>query len=882
LAGAADVIPQFYEPLDKSQRSSVWGLRLSVGGTALEVVPSRSGWHPDPALGDQRGARVRRPNDGQKAHSLLQKGEELASAGDAAGAIALFDQIVSRWQSAEDTDALSHVTAALLAKARVLKEAGQIEEAFSALDRLIARSAGASHPLWQATVVEAFVEKGVLHGTYGQVQESLDAFDEGIRRFGSSDEPKVRTEVAFALFNKGISLRNVGRDAEALAAFDEVLRRFGEDEEIGIRRAVAITLFNKAVVLSNTVAEGDADAARAALAAYEEVIHRFGSESDPAIRTRVARSLSYQASRLQEFGDEQAALDVRQDLVQRFGDAEEPEILRLVAQGLFEIGQMLLARGDSRRARESFEEIVSRFGADPDVEIRQVVAAAQGHQRVLRSMGPRARHIESRARGAEQSRSLEERSIQVAEASHRAAEDVLDRYRSIGQPFALYLRNFDLEYWEATSGQGVTIESIPIDVTRTAEPDLAKALEGRVQLIGVANPSLPYILHPELTHLIPKLELSNETWDRLASELIPSASLIVVDLWRVTPGLSTELQIVLDLGHQDLTVVILEEPDALEEGLKDFYGIREAAPGSGSSGSAALAHFPRVVRRQEVPFDRLGGSPLFADILGAIDFVKGLTPEQRRIRDEVRHHLSDGVEFTGSGRYTEAHVALGEALVLAREIGDRMGETAALNSLGVVDRLTGDIAGAKDRYEQAVASARDIRYEQAAGLALSHLAEAYEASAEFDTALRHYEEALDFQSRVGTPVERLATLEGIGGLHRRRRESARAVEAYELALSICRDIDDVPAAARVLRSIGLTHYVIADYVAAIPPLLESAEVSRTIDPESEVAALALLGRAYLETGKRRKAKAHFRNAMALADRLGESEVAFVRRMIDRG
>ncbi len=125
---------------------------------------------------------------------------------------------------------------------------------------------------------------------------------------------------------------------------------------------------------------------------------------------------------------------------------------------------------------------------------------------------------------------------------------------------------------------------------------------------------------------------------------------------------------------------------------------------------------------------------------------------------------TEGAKETRLGNLGIAYAALGDAgkaieyyeqaLVIAREIGDRRGEGAALGNLGIAYADLGDARKAIEYYEQALAIAREIGDRRGEGAALGNLGIAYAALGDARKAIEYYEQASGHRPRDRGPKGR--------------------------------------------------------------------------------------------------------------------------------
>jgi hypothetical protein len=188
----------------------------------------------------------------------------------------------------------------------------------------------------------------------------------------------------------------------------------------------------------------------------------------------------------------------------------------------------------------------------------------------------------------------------------------------------ILLRNFDLEAYQQTGPallrKRAIRERIRFNMSNQGKVEicLASALRGRLPILGIANPS---VHRSDYRHAVPKVSLPFDRWQEVLHGLVQDASLIVMDLDRLSPGVSFELRTILQHNKQQRTVIVLSDPsrqpetDANVQNLYALRGIDIERPEPLDLSGPELSQFPRVIRESEVPFADLDGSPLFSDLL---------------------------------------------------------------------------------------------------------------------------------------------------------------------------------------------------------------------------------------------------------------------------
>ncbi|UYO46200.1 AAA family ATPase [Rhodopseudomonas palustris] len=313
----------------------------------------------------------------QVAAALGNRGVALSFLGRNDDAIAVYDEVVSRFGDASEPALRGEVALALFNKGVILEESGRREDGVAVYDEVLSRFGAAEEPELRKQVARALVNKGVALGTLERGEDEVAIYDEVVNRFGAAEEPELRERVAHAMVNKGLRLGTLGLREDEIAVYDEVVSRFGTAEQLALRAAVARALVNKGVALG-TLERGEDE-----VAIYDEVVNRFGAAAEPELRAAVARALVNKGVALGtlERGEDEVA--IYDEVVNRFGAAEEPELRVRVARALVNKGATLgtLGRGEDEVA--VYDEVVSRFGAAQEPALRAVVASALCNKGVM-------------------------------------------------------------------------------------------------------------------------------------------------------------------------------------------------------------------------------------------------------------------------------------------------------------------------------------------------------------------------------------------------------------------------------------------------------------------------------------------------------------------
>ena len=313
--------------------------------------------------------------------ALFNKGLALGSLGRSEEAIAVYDEVVSRFGDAEEPELRDPVASALGNKGVVLGILGRDEEAIAAYDDVVSRFGDAEEPELRGRVGITLVNKGLTLGSLRRSEEAIAVYDEVVSRFGDAEEPELRVQVGKALFNKGVTLGILGRSEEEIAVYDEVVSRFGDREEPELRALVARAIFNKGGRL------GIRGRSEEEIAAYDEVVSRFGEREEPELRALVARALVNKGLTLGILDRNEEEIAVCDEVLSRFGNAQEPLLREQAAKALFIKGSAFETQGNKKSAIDSYEEALALYGDDKGAKIEELVSRTRNSLDNLLSEG---------------------------------------------------------------------------------------------------------------------------------------------------------------------------------------------------------------------------------------------------------------------------------------------------------------------------------------------------------------------------------------------------------------------------------------------------------------------------------------------------------------
>ncbi len=131
---------------------------------------------------------------------------------------------------------------------------------------------------------------------------------------------------------------------------------------------------------------------------------------------------------------------------------------------------------------------------------------------------------------------------------------------------------------------------------------------------------------------------------------------------------------------------------------------------------------------------------------------------------EATRLLQRGQQQHSQSQFREALQTLQQALVIAREIGDKTLTGIALNEIGLVYNYLGQYPKALEFYQQALAIHREVNNKAEEGATLSSIGFVYGNLGQYPKALEFYQQALAILREIGNKAGEGRTLTNIGAV----------------------------------------------------------------------------------------------------------------------
>jgi tetratricopeptide (TPR) repeat protein len=226
--------------------------------------------------------------------------------------------------------------------------------------------------------------------------------------------------------------------------------------------------------------------------------------------------------------------------------------------------------------------------------------------------------------------------------------------------------------------------------------------------------------------------------------------------------------------------------------------------------------------------------------------------------------------FASLGQSQQSISAGAEARRIYHEAGDLPGEAGALHSMAEVPINQGDLAKAKELYEQALDIARKIGDKRAAARELGNIGLIFVQEGDFATGEKIYAEALANFRDVGDKHGMSVVIGNTGELRQAEGRLGDALAEYRDALMLAREVGHKSSEALDLQLIGDVLAYQGDLNGAMKMYQQASAIQREIHDTSYYAAtLFSIGQVKRLRGDIDGAKKIFEESLALRQQTGE-------------
>jgi serine/threonine protein kinase/tetratricopeptide (TPR) repeat protein len=232
--------------------------------------------------------------------------------------------------------------------------------------------------------------------------------------------------------------------------------------------------------------------------------------------------------------------------------------------------------------------------------------------------------------------------------------------------------------------------------------------------------------------------------------------------------------------------------------------------------------------------------------------------------------LIEGTAFANLGNPDQARAAFLDARNMYVAAGDRWDAANSATNLGYVLTLSGDLAGAKEIYEESLTTYKELGDKKGTAAALTSMANLSRSQANLKNAQSMHEQALAIYREIDDRAGQATALNNIANIFGLKGDSGAAQRMYETALPVFREIGDRNGAATVVGNLADLLAEKGDFAGAAALYQESLATFRDVGNNSSVAStLSRLADVLMTQGDLEGARKQQAEALDLRIHLGE-------------
>lgn len=240
-------------------------------------------------------------------------------------------------------------------------------------------------------------------------------------------------------------------------------------------------------------------------------------------------------------------------------------------------------------------------------------------------------------------------------------------------------------------------------------------------------------------------------------------------------------------------------------------------------------------------------------------------PDTSRVRA-----LNDEASALWYSDPTQAEERAAEALSLARTIGDRQGEAAALRNLGVASDVRGAYAAALTWYEEALDIATSLGDRPTQGAVLNNIGLSNWNLGRLEQATAFYLNAVAILRETGPPARLASVYNNLGLVYSDLKRAEDALTYHQQAYDIRVEMADSLGIGASLHNMAIAHDALGRDSLALHYYMASRAVKEaTGDDFGLGATLNNVAGLFRNRGEHATALAHFRAAIEVRARIGD-------------
>jgi len=254
-------------------------------------------------------------------------------------------------------------------------------------------------------------------------------------------------------------------------------------------------------------------------------------------------------------------------------------------------------------------------------------------------------------------------------------------------------------------------------------------------------------------------------------------------------------------------------------------------------------------------------------------YEKALIVSQKFVDLEVNIRNKMGIKYFELSQKEKALEYFEKALSISKKFKITEGEADSLNNIGRFYKTLGPKSKAIEYYQRALEVISNCGKSYLEAEILNNIGNYYSDFGEKSEALRYFDKALQISKDAKYPEIEALTLKNIGSVYSDLALKQEALGYYKKSLSLYRESVDQPEEkASILNNIGIINFKLGEMKEALNNFEEALLICRQInDPQTKSHTLTNIGFFYFDLGQHEKALTYYKEALTVQQTLGDWE-----------
>ncbi|MGO9116896.1 MAG: CHAT domain-containing protein, partial [Desulfomonilaceae bacterium] len=209
------------------------------------------------------------------------------------------------------------------------------------------------------------------------------------------------------------------------------------------------------------------------------------------------------------------------------------------------------------------------------------------------------------------------------------------------------------------------------------------------------------------------------------------------------------------------------------------------------------------------------------------------------------------------------------ALAIYEKVRSQKGQGVALHHMARAYQASGQSQKALEYFEKSLALFKKSGEHKGEGVTLDYIGQIYFAQGQHQRALEYYEKGLAMSRKARNIKHEGIALNNIALVYQGLGQNEKAVDYFEQSLIICRKAGNTESEQTILSNVGVLWRNLGQYQKVIEAHEKQLDISRKIrEIKGEGEALHRLGQVHAALGEGKKALEFFEQALHIAQKVG--------------